>query len=97
MPEESPLDIPINGVLDLHTFQPKDVKGLVPDYIAECREQGILQVRIIHGKGTGSLRERLNIFRDRFGIGEQLRHQVRTRAQLKSQSPRNRTPATSEL
>jgi dsDNA-specific endonuclease/ATPase MutS2 len=44
-------------MLDLHTFQPKDVKDLVPDYIAECRKQGILQVRIIHGKGTGSLRE----------------------------------------
>jgi dsDNA-specific endonuclease/ATPase MutS2 len=44
-------------MLDLHTFQPKDVKDLVSDYIAECRRKSILQVRIIHGKGTGSLRE----------------------------------------
>ena len=57
MPEKNPLEIPINGILDLHTFQPRDVKDLVPDYIVECRKQGILQVRIIHGKGTGSLRE----------------------------------------
>jgi len=47
----------MKGILDLHTFQPRDVKELVPDYITECRKQGILQVRIIHGKGTGSLRE----------------------------------------
>ena len=57
MPEESPLQIPIDGILDLHTFQPKDLKDLVPDYIAECRTHGVLQVRIIHGKGIGTLRE----------------------------------------
>jgi dsDNA-specific endonuclease/ATPase MutS2 len=51
------IDQPIDGVLDLHTFQPGDVKDLVPEYLAECRKRGILQVRIIHGKGTGALRE----------------------------------------
>lgn len=49
--------MPISGILDLHTFRPADVKDLVPDYIDECRNQGILQVRIIHGKGIGTLRE----------------------------------------
>ena len=65
MPEEYPIRIPIDGILDLHTFQPKDVKDLVPDYIAECRKQNILQVRIIHGKGTGSLRETVHALLDR--------------------------------
>ncbi len=50
------IEQPIDGVLDLHTFQPGDVKDLVPEYLAECRKRGILQVRIIHGKGIGALR-----------------------------------------
>jgi dsDNA-specific endonuclease/ATPase MutS2 len=52
-----PIRIPINGILDLHTFRPAEVKTLVPAYLDECRAAGILQVRIIHGKGTGTLRE----------------------------------------
>lgn len=57
MHDPEPQNLPIDGVLDLHTFRPADVGDLVPDYLAECRKRGILQVRIIHGKGTGALRE----------------------------------------
>lgn len=49
------LEFPIEGTLDLHTFRPEDVKDLVPDYLDECRRRGILNVKIIHGKGTGVL------------------------------------------
>jgi len=52
---DGPIQLPITGVLDLHTFKPSEVKDLVPDYLAACHEKGILQVRIIHGKGIGTL------------------------------------------
>jgi DNA-nicking Smr family endonuclease len=49
--------MPIDGTLDLHMFQPAETRALVPDYLDLCRERGILQVRIIHGKGIGVQRE----------------------------------------
>ena len=50
-----PMQIPIGWELDLHTFQPREVKDVVPAYLEACREKGILHVRIIHGKGIGNL------------------------------------------
>ena len=55
MDERSPIKIPIDGTLDLHTFDPRQIKSLVPEYLAACRQQGIFQVRIVHGKGKGVL------------------------------------------
>ena len=43
-------------MLDLHPFSPRDLPTLIPDYLAACREGGIRSVRIIHGKGTGTVR-----------------------------------------
>lgn len=57
MNDDEPVQFPIDGTLDLHMFQPRDVKELVPAYLVECRNRGILQVRIVHGKGAGKLRE----------------------------------------
>ena len=54
---EDAIEWPIDGVLDLHLFRPAEVKDLVPAYLEECRGRGISHVRVIHGKGTGALRE----------------------------------------
>ncbi len=50
-------ELPIEGTLDLHAFHPRDVNSLVPEYLHACRQKGILEVRIIHGKGTGALQQ----------------------------------------
>jgi DNA-nicking Smr family endonuclease len=55
--DEDTVQQPISGELDLHSFQPRDVGQLLPEYFMECRKRGILTVRIIHGKGTGALRQ----------------------------------------
>ena len=56
MDEGEPVELPITGELDLHTFQPADLGELLPAYFDECRQRSIRSVRVIHGKGTGALR-----------------------------------------
>ncbi|HKX60409.1 MAG TPA: Smr/MutS family protein [Verrucomicrobiae bacterium] len=54
---DEPIEWPIDGVLDLHSFRPKDVADVVREYLSACRERNILEVRVIHGKGIGQLRQ----------------------------------------
>ncbi|PEN13535.1 DNA mismatch repair protein MutS [Longibacter salinarum] len=63
--EPDPQEYPVDGVLDLHVFEPSDIGELVPEYLRVCREKDILRVRIIHGKGTGQLRRSVHAILDR--------------------------------
>lgn len=54
--DAGPAAIAIDGELDLHPFKPKEVKPLVLEYIEVCKQRGITELRIVHGKGIGALR-----------------------------------------
>ncbi len=54
--ESAPVPLPITGELDLHTFRPADLGELIPAYLEACVARGLGEVRIVHGKGTGTLR-----------------------------------------
>lgn len=55
-PADAPVELPITGELDLHTFRPADLGELIPAYLDACAARGIRRVRLVHGKGTGTLR-----------------------------------------
>lgn len=63
--ETGPVEIPIDGCIDLHTFRPQDAADVVEEYIRACREKGIFQVRVIHGKGKGTIRRTVHAVLDR--------------------------------
>ena len=54
---EEPIEFQISEELDLHTFRPGELGELIPDYIGLCLQKDIFRIRIIHGKGIGTLRE----------------------------------------
>ena len=43
--------------LDLHHFKPGEAKELIDEFIWSCKQSGFPGGCIIHGKGTGSLRD----------------------------------------
>jgi dsDNA-specific endonuclease/ATPase MutS2 len=54
---QEPVVIPITDVLDLHTFQPRDVNAAVEAYVEEAHRLGLTALRIVHGRGIGVQRE----------------------------------------
>ena len=54
---DEPVEIPIEDVLDLHPFQPRDIRDVTLEYLREARKRGFRQVRLIHGRGLGVQRE----------------------------------------
>jgi DNA-nicking Smr family endonuclease len=56
---EAPVPLPLDGRLDLHTFHPREVPALLEAYLRECRAAGVLELELVHGKGTGALGRRV--------------------------------------
>lgn len=52
-----PVDLEITDSIDLHSFQPRDVRAVVEAYLIEAFNKKFPIVRIIHGKGVGVQRE----------------------------------------
>ena len=50
-------EVPIEDSIDLHTFQPREVRSVVEEYIYQAVRRGFPEVRIIHGRGIGVQRE----------------------------------------
>jgi dsDNA-specific endonuclease/ATPase MutS2 len=70
---EGPVTIPIEDSLDLHTFRPGEIESLLEDYLAAALEKGFKEVRIVHGKGAGQLRRRVQGFLERHPLVASLR------------------------
>ena len=51
--------VPIEDSIDLHGFQPRDIPSVVEEYTRAAAEQGFVEVRLIHGRGTGFQRQRV--------------------------------------
>ena len=45
--------MPVDGVLDLHSFAPRDIDSVVEEYVKTAAEAGLQEVRLIHGRGVG--------------------------------------------
>jgi DNA-nicking Smr family endonuclease len=52
-PFNEPVVLPLQDSIDLHPFQPKDIPSVVSEYIEQCKEAGLREIRIVHGKGIG--------------------------------------------
>ena len=55
--DPEPIRIPISDVFDLHSVPPRDVKGVVEEYLIEAHRLGLKALRIVHGRGIGVQRE----------------------------------------
>jgi dsDNA-specific endonuclease/ATPase MutS2 len=55
--DDEPIPIQITDVFDLHTVSPRDVEGVVEEYLSEAHRLGFKALRIIHGRGIGVQRE----------------------------------------
>ena len=63
--DDDTVAVELTDELDLHTFLPKECADVVDEYVRAAQEAGMTTVRIIHGKGTGTLRRIVQSVLDR--------------------------------
>jgi hypothetical protein len=67
LPQREVVVLSPSDTLDLHTFSPEEIPSLLEEFIHQSQEAEIYLVKIIHGKGSGALRRRVQalLARDR--------------------------------
>ena len=68
MESPEPVRIPVEDALDLHAFAPKDVASIVDEYLREAQRAGFREVRLIHGRGSGTQRATVRALLARHGL-----------------------------
>lgn len=58
-PDDRPFEVPIDGVLDLHAFAPREIPSVVDEYIRAAHAAGLRELRLVHGRGIGVQRARV--------------------------------------
>src|SRR5262249_10075029 len=56
---DEPVVVPIEDALDLHPFAPAEIPSVVESYLEAAQEAGFTEVRLIHGRGRGVQRVRV--------------------------------------
>jgi DNA-nicking Smr family endonuclease len=62
---DEPIELPITDVIDLHSFRPAEVAGVVREYLDAAYAKGLRDLRIIHGRGIGVQRRMVRVVLDR--------------------------------
>jgi DNA-nicking Smr family endonuclease len=57
--EPEPIVVPIEDSIDLHHFLPREILEVVDAYLEAALERGLYEVRLIHGRGKGVQRARI--------------------------------------
>jgi DNA-nicking Smr family endonuclease len=67
----TPVPIPIEGELDLHAFAPRDIPSVVVEYIEAAAAAGLVEIRLVHGRGRGVQRGIVQSVLDRHPLVEE--------------------------
>ena len=84
-PYTDPVEVPIEDALDLHPFAPQEIPSVVASYLAAAVDAGFREVRLIHGRGRGVQRRRVQAELARNALVEGFLHADRWRTSTISQ------------